>query len=615
MSETGRSRPEGPRARRRDVGDRGRAVVVSFVALMVVASGCQNPFAGDGAARFNVPPERLREIEMLELTPAPAEVSAKAPEPPPEQIDLTIEQCRAMTLRNNLALQVQLISPTIASHSVSEAEARFEALLLANASLSKSDTPTASTLSGSQTETRSGDVGVQIPLRTGGSITLDVPMSRYETDNAFSTLNPSNAAAFSASFSQPLLRGAGVRANTYAIRVAGYQQQEVEARTKLEVIRVIAAVDRVYWRLFAARQAQLVRKQEYDLAQAQLERARRQVAAGEVAEVEIIRAESGVADRLESIIIAENDVRDRQRDLKRIINKPGLDMLSPTVVRTSTVPTADRYDLSPQRLADAAVANRMEMLELELQLAQDAGAIEFERNAALPLVALSYTYNVNGLGATLADAFDLVAEKRFEDHRLGLQVQVPLGNEAALSRVRRAIAARLQRLATRRQRRLQIRQEVLNAVDQIEANWQRLVASRQRTVLSQRSLDAEVRQYELGLSTSNDVLDAQARLADAQYAEIRALTECQIARVDLAFATGTLLGAAKIRWEPSTGAGEVRGPESVVRSPENRQTGSKSTAPNPRLRTPDPGPRTSSPLGPSAPSEVATPCPTTNTKR
>ena len=42
----------------------------------------------------------------------------------------------------------------------------------------------------------------------------------------------------------------------------------------------------------------------------------------------------------------------------------------------------------------------------------------------------------------------------------------------------------------------------------------------------------------------------QAKFADAQSVEIRALAEYQISQVDLAYATGILLGAAKVRWEP-----------------------------------------------------------------
>ena len=55
----------------------------------------------------------------------------------------------------------------------------------------------------------------------------------------------------------------------------------------------------------------------------------------------------------------------------------------------------------------------------------------------------------------------------------------------------------------------------------------------------------------VGLRTATDVLDAQAKFANAQSTEISALTEYEIAQVDLAYATGTLLGATKIRWEPN----------------------------------------------------------------
>jgi hypothetical protein len=46
------------------------------------------------------------------------------------------------------------------------------------------------------------------------------------------------------------------------------------------------------------------------------------------------------------------------------------------------------------------------------------------------------------------------------------------------------------------------------------------------------------------------VLDASTNLANAQSAEVRALADYQIAQTDLAFATGTLLGATKVQWAP-----------------------------------------------------------------
>ena len=45
------------------------------------------------------------------------------------------------------------------------------------------------------------------------------------------------------------------------------------------------------------------------------------------------------------------------------------------------------------------------------------------------------------------------------------------------------------------------------------------------------------------------MLDAQTKLADAKSSEIAALTEYQIAQVDIAFATGNVLGATRVSWQ------------------------------------------------------------------
>jgi outer membrane protein TolC len=134
---------------------------------------------------------------------------------------------------------------------------------------------------------------------------------------------------------------------------------------------------------------------------------------------------------------------------------------------------------------------------------------------------------------------------------------IPIGNEAAKSRLRQYIYTHRQRLATRANREDLIRLEVLNAVDQVEANWQQILAARQTALLNGRLYEAERRQFEQGLRTSTDVLDAQIRFANAQSSEIAALANYQISLVDVAVATGTLLGSDKVHWEPiipATGA-------------------------------------------------------------
>ena len=536
-------------------------LIVVAAALWLV--GCTGPF-GDKNELRGPPLESLHVVDTISLedeSQSPPvtieEAATQAVEelllqpPPPESIDLTLEEVRSAALANNLDLEVELISPSIAQATVREEEAKFESTFTGSFRQTKSDRPTSVGTEGTQSDLSQFDFGVDVPLPTGGNVGVNVPFNRSDSDNPFNLLNPAFDASLRFSISQPLLRGGGIETNTHSIRVARYERKIVDSRTKLEVIRVLANADRAYWLLYAARRELEVRQQEYELAVEQLQQARRLVAAGAVAQIEITRAESGVAQRLEGIIVARTEVWRRQRDLKRIMNRDDLRIDSPTAVVPVTQPRPSYLDLDPVRLGEYAVDNRMEMLELELQLAIAASTIDFTRNAALPLFTVDYTYNLNGLGTSFGDAFNQIADRSFNDWLVGLNAEIPLGNEAAKARVHRAILDRLQRLATRDQRTAAILQEVYDTVDQLQQNWQRILAARQEAILAGRTYEAEQRQFQIGVRTSTDVLDASAQLALAQSREVRALADYQISKVDLAFATGTLLGYGKVHWEPT----------------------------------------------------------------
>jgi outer membrane protein len=525
------------------------AAILSLISLLLAS--CDS--SDYGVVR--IPVEKTRRIETLQL--ARAEPNAvKPPEPnavPPAQMELSLEQCRALALSNNLQLKATLVNPTIAEEGLRQEEAKFEPRFLPGLTLSKGrDQPynQYSEIYGTSSDSISPQLGVEIPLRTGGTLSFNATDNRTSTNAPGTLADPLYSEGASFSISQPLLRNAGLQANFHSIQIAAYGSQITDAQTKLEVITVLAAVDRVYWRLYAARRELEVRRQQHDLAQAQLDQVRRLVEQGQRAEVEIIRAAAGVAQQLEAIIVAENNLRDRERELKRVINKAGLDMRTATILVPMTEPDVVRYDLNRPELVHTAMSARMELLELQLQILQDASSVDYARNQMLPLVTMDYTYNVNGRGATRSDAYDLVVDSTYNSKRLSLQAVIPIGNEAAKSRLREAMFQKQQRLATRKNRESTIEQEVLNAADLVDTNWQRILAARQNTVLQGRVYEAEKRQFDLGMRTSTDVLDAQINFANAQSAEINALAEYQIALIDLAYATGTLLGADRIEWAP-----------------------------------------------------------------
>lgn len=501
---------------------------------------------------MEVSEETVRQIDAKEFKVAENQepVIAETPAPELPEIQLSIEECRALTLENNLDLRVQRINPTLDKELVKQAEAKFEPSFTGTLRYSKSDTPTASALEGSKSDSGSINMSVNVPLRTGGTLSFGMTDYRNKTNSTWSLMNPSYTTDFKASISHELLRNAGKNANTHSIRVARYDSRMSDTRTKLQAMQIVSNVDRAYWLLYARRKVLEVRKQQLDLAEALYEQTKRFVEVGVRPKIELIRTKSEMASKREAIILAENDVRDSERSLKRTLNKKGLGMETSTIIIPSTLPDPVRYDLDRKLLVKEAIENRMELLELELRLAQDDLNIENYKNQALPSMTFQYDYNVNGLGRQRDDSYDLLTDNEYNDHTFNLRFTLPVGNKAAKSKVRRAIYARAQRLTTKESKEAEITNDVLNQIDQVEANWQRILASRESTILRDEQYKAEKRQFELGLSVSYDVFVAQTNLADAQYTEIRAITDYQISLIELARATGTLLGASKVEWEP-----------------------------------------------------------------
>ncbi len=546
-----------------DVDRRGAIALASGALGCLALAACSNPLGPIAADYGKRPsPERLREINRLDPDRYAKPVS---PDPAPpvrpgdryvdrfkgaRSVSLSVEDVRAAVLERNLDLRASLTQPLIDQEQLREEEAKFEAVFRPSVGYRDVNQPTLNTTSANQqTNVRVG-AGVDVPLRTGGRASVDFAGSRSETNNPFFTFNTAYDTAVTFSLSQPLLRNAGRRFTTYSIRIAAYNRDISEARAKLEIIRQLASADRAYWRLYATRKNLEVRQKQYELAQVQLERARRRVEAGDAPLLEVTRAEAGAASQLEQIIQAERAVLDAQRELKRLINLPDLDVRDSAAVVTATDPSPVRYDLETGRLAELAVDNRMEMLELELRLAQDYANIEFNKNQALPLFTLDFSYAIPGLGGRLGSSLGQLGTTEFSTWQTGVSGQIPIGNEAAKARVQQAILTRLQRLSTRDARRQAIQSEVAQSVDAIEASWQRILAARQSVILAAATLEGEQRQFEAGARTSTEVLDAAARLADEQTREVTALTDYQIAQIDLAFATGTLIGAARVVWAP-----------------------------------------------------------------
>lgn len=480
---------------------------------------------------------------------------------------LSLAQARTLALQNNLKVRAALFEPAIAETVVNEEMAKFDDLIFANVKYGRKRTPlldgdvvgfkavdTNSVLNNEvakleiqqqNTELFDFEAGVIIPLRSGAKVKISAPIS--SKDSKLFVPSDQNLSGLRFSISQPLLRNAGLTVNESGIRVAQYQQQAVDVTTRLQMIRVLAASDKAFWTYYAAWEALAVRYRQYEIAAQNLDMVKRRVVEGLVARIEINRAEIGVGERMAALIVAKTRLKLFQRRLLVILNEPRTRLDAPSFFIPDSQPTMLSFAFDRQQLVDKALKGRLELLEAELKLSADTVNIEYLENQTLPMFMLDYRYGLLGRGNDFSDAYGEAFSNDYSDWSVGLKVEIPVTNQARKARLTRAVQQRLQRLTTLELQKLSIRKEIHDVLDTQEQNWQRILAFRQIVILAGNNYDAEVKQFKAGLRTMTEVINALNKLGEAQIKEIEAISEYQISLIDLAYATGTLLGYSKLQ--------------------------------------------------------------------
>ena len=128
--------------------------------------------------------------------------------------------------------------------------------------------------------------------------------------------------------------------------------------------------------------------------------------------------------------------------------------------------------------------------------------------------------------------------------------EIPLyGNLDARARYRRAMLRRVQTMIEQDRLAQNIRQDVNDAVDQLERDWRRIQINQQAVDTSRKTYEAELRVHQNGQINATQLLDAARNLALAEAELIQSFADYRISKVALAVATGTMLGHGRVEWQ------------------------------------------------------------------
>jgi len=482
-----------------------------------------------------------------------------------QAIRLSLSESIVIGLQNNLDLLIERISPMSAAEDVVIERAEFDPSLVSGTDQGDSlfsyseereqnvirGSGDIEALFGTGTWTRSDSydagLGVQQPLHTGGTISLGYGFNRSygSSFDESSTINPSWESALFLSIEHPLLRGAGLDVNLANIRIAINERMISEEGFRAQALDVAFNVESAYWNLIRAIQDMEVSVKSLQVALDNRRSSELQVQAGTRPKLDLTTADAGVAGRLGELIASEATVRDREDQLKNVVNLPenwfltDLQIVPVDAPDEESVETEEKPQLT--EYVRTALRCRPEIQQAELDIRNTNIALRVRKNGLLPKLDLSAGIAYTGTDAHYEGSNDELGEGKYYRRSVGLTFQYPLGNRSARAAYRQATLDRRSARLYAQKVRQDIVVTVRAALRSIRTNRQRVITTREARDLNQERLDAEQRKKEVGLATSLDVLEVEEDLAAAERDYINALLDYQISLAKLDREAGTLL--------------------------------------------------------------------------
>ena len=469
---------------------------------------------------------------------------------------LTLEECVARALENNLDLNIQRLSRKEAGLDRDIARGGYDPELSLSAQRRHEETKgeSAGTASGaldtvegeSDEDSFAASLGGLLP---GAGTRYEVTARQGETEgtrggNPFDT----STAGVGASVTQPLLKGFKTDETRYRVATAELGDEAAALELERKAQELAGKVERAWYALAQARAETEAQREGLRLAEQLLEDNRRKVKIGAMSSLDEKQAESQAASMRAALAAARQSVREAENALKHLMS-PDWRSVREERLETDGDWRAVREEVDAGRAMERALERRPDVRKARVEVESQELAAAFYRNQRLP------SLNVVG-GAGLAasgedsrgDAWQTVGDADEPYWTLGVTFSMPLGNRAAKGRHRQARAAAERKALEARRTEEEALLEVDNALAALETGWERVAATRDAREYAEQALEAEQAKLERGRSTSFVVLEMQKNLTAARKDEIAAATDYRRCLSELALAEGTIFERYGIEW-------------------------------------------------------------------
>ena len=492
----------------------------------------------------------LRGFGLAAVQDAPA-ASAAVPDDGQAgaELVLTLEDAMRMAIERNLELELEALNTEIANFDYLGSWGAFDPIASLSASMRDSESQGSSGLSGGDvvsSDTQSLSGGLNVPFTTGGDLDLTYSRENTRTTNSFALFDTSTTDVVTVALTQPLLRNGWSRFATSNQREAELALKQQQARNEEVRQRVLRDVAVAYWDVVGAVEDLEVRRVAVETARTQLDQNRRRLDVGVGTEVDVLQAETNVAQLEEQRLLAESTLRAAEDTLRALLFQRGADIMVQAAswdlpIRALTpLPEVDGDVPAWTSSLERALTARPELIRQRLEI--EAAEVRLDRAESLRLPQLDFSLEASSAGfdETPSDALSTALGFDFPTYVGTLAFSMPIRNRTARYGERSARAGVIASRIGYDQIELGVLSDVRTAVREIAFSGESVAAAQKSAEFAQRQLDAEEARFDEGLSTTFQVLEFQRDLAEAQSALTAARARYAKALIGLRFAEGEL---------------------------------------------------------------------------
>ena len=486
---------------------------------------------------------------------------------------LTLQECIALAVKNNLNVATQVLNPELAGLAVGRAREKFIPGFTFSYRQQNTNSASYSWIDASEMMTTyymNYSAGLDQSLPTGGKLSLTLENYKNDSNTRFQTINPRFGSTLSFNFTQPLLRGFGFKTSRMEILLALNNRVISENEFKDTLLNTVYDVEQAYWNLVLAIETLKLREQSLELARDLLEKNRKEIAIGTLAPKEILSSQAEVAQRESDILQAGAAVKDSLDFLKTLINLPQEQDESEII--PSDKPSSEKKDISLDEALAAARANRPDLQSQRFDVKNKELDLSYARNQLLPrldLNANTWSPGISGtriiyqsnnpltgviIGTVPGGASNAMRDAmnfKYRNWSVYLTLEVPLNTFFSRAQVAQARVGLDQAALRLKYTEQQATLEIKTAVRAVQTDFQRVEASRVASDLSQKKLEAEEAKLRAGLTNNFVVLQYQRDLALARMAELRAIIDYNLSLARLDKSLGTSLETKNIKLRAS----------------------------------------------------------------